>query len=208
MSIEKTINIIVVVLIIILIAGIGTLVVYQKHRYKDVYFKYNGYDVQKVVKNGIYYELTMGFAKENSPNENVIPVRISSRNDPRTLENISVQGDIKNPIYKKGLYVVFEKNATGPSVIAGMEISKITGNPSLYNINTTGAMIESIEGKSVPVKTCKDVSASTGVIWLRAGKETKIFNEKDCIIIEGTNEYELIRGADRYILTLLGIMKQ
>ncbi len=206
MKIEKKINIIVISLIVILVVGIISLVIYQKYKYRDIYFNYNGFDVNRVsTKNGIFYYIKMFLEGSNQP------LVISTRYDPRTLENISVEGDIK-AIIKDKLYISFDKETTGVSVIAGMEISKITGNRILYNIPTHGAMVEEIEGKNITVKSCKDVGEKTGVIWLKLGNITKIYskniNEKgECIIIEGTNEYELIRGADRFILTLLGIMK-
>lgn len=202
MKTEKKVNIIVIIMIIILVIGIVSLVFYQKYKYSNVYFNYNGFDVQKMnTKNGVFYYIKMFLG------DNPQPVVISTRYDPRTLENISIEGNIKDPIMKKELYLSFDKKTTGKSIIAGMEISKITGNPSLYNIPTQGAMIEDNSGKNVTVKTCNNVNTETGVIWLRLGNETKIYNKLGCIVIEGTDEYELIRGADRFILTLLEIMK-
>lgn len=202
MKIEKKVNIIVITLIILLVIGIVSLVSYQKYKYKDIYFNYNGFNIHKVnTGNGVFYYIKM-FLESSAQ-----PLVISTRHDPRTLENISVRGNLKDPIIKNNLYISFDKETTGVSVIAGMEISKITGNSFLYNIPTSGAMIERIEGKNITIKNCNDVDDNVGVIWLRLSNETRIYNENNCIIIEGTNEYELIRGADRYILTLLGIMK-
>ena len=202
MKFEKKINIIVIILIIVLVVGVISLIFYQKFRYKEVYFNYNGFDVHKMnTKNGVFYYIQM-FLENNAQ-----PLVISTKYDPRTLENISVEGNIKKPIIKNELYVSFDEKTTGVSVIAGMEISKITGNSLLYNIPTHGAMISDFEGKNVTVKNCNDVDNKTGVIWLKLSNETKIYNQNDCIIVEGINEYELIRGADRFILTLLDIMK-
>ncbi len=202
MKVEKKINIIVITLIIILIIGTISLVLYQKNKYNDVYFNYNGFSIHKMnTPNGIFYYINM-FLEGSSQ-----PLIISTKHDPRTLENISIEGNFKDPIIKNNLYISFDKDTTGKSVIAGMEISKITGNSILYNIPTYGAMIENIEGKNITVKSCSDVNKETGVIWLKLGDKTRIYNNNDCIIVEGTNENELIRSADRYILTLLGIMK-
>lgn len=205
MKIEKKINIVVISLIIILIIGVLFLVIYQKNKYSDIYFRYNGFDIHKMdTKNGVFYYIKLFLEGSNQP------LIISTKNDPRTLENISIKDnfkEIKEAIMKNNLYVSFDKDTTGVSIIAGIEISKITGNRVLYNIPTYGAMIEEINEKNITVKNCEDVNDKTGVIWLKLGNETKIYNNNGCIIIEGTSEYELIRGADRFILTLLGIMK-
>jgi len=209
MNLEKKVNIVVITLIIILVIGIISLVVYQKYKYRSVYFNYNGFDVHKVRRGNVdFYYIKMFLEGSNKP------LVISTRNDPRTLENISIEDDfedIKKAIIKRELYISLDTNTTGLSVISGMEISKITGNSVLYNIPTHGAMISKIEGKNVTVKSCYDADNETGVIWLKLGNKTRIYskgiNKNKCVIIEGSNEYELIRGADRFILTLLGIMK-
>lgn len=202
MEIEKKINIIVIILIIILIIGTLFLIFYQKNKYSDIYFTYNGFDIQKMnTPNGVFYDIKMFLEMSNQP------LIISTKHDPRNLENISIKGNFKNPILKNNLYISFDKDTTGKSVIAGMEISKITGNSYLYNMPTHGAMIEEVENKNITVKDCNDVDKETGVIWLKLGDKTRIYNQNDCIILEGTNENELIRSADRYILTLLNIMK-
>ena len=43
-------------------------------------------------------------------------------------------------------------------------------------------------------------------IKLQLGEENKIFKEGSCVVVEGKTEEDLIRGADRLFLRLLGIM--
>ena len=83
MKSEKKVNTIVITLIILLVIGAVFLLIYQKQRYKDIYFKYNGFDVHKVnTKNGIFYYVKIFL--ENNPQ----PYLINVRHDPRTLEDI------------------------------------------------------------------------------------------------------------------------
>ncbi len=202
---EKQLTIIVLSLIIVLIIGTLLMFVYQKIRYSDVYFTYNGFDVQKVIDNNVpTYKIKFYF--ENNPN----PFIISFRNNPKDLENITIDSNINDELLKKGvkeLYITMPSNASSLSIIAATEISKITGNQYFFNLPTHGALTNPIEGKDVPVKTCNDVSTNTSIILFKIGQESKIYNQNGCIILEGNNEYEFIRDSNRLVLTLLNIMK-
>lgn len=101
-----------------------------------------------------------------------------------------------------------DQNSSVISVIAATEISKILGNYYFFNVPTEGALIKPVEGKQVLVKTCEDVNSTTSIIYLKIGDKKQIYSKNDCIIIEGKTEYELIESADRFILTLIGIMKE
>jgi hypothetical protein len=202
---EKQLTIIVFSLIIILIIGFLFMFFYQKIRYSNIYFTYNGFDIQKVIDNNIpFYKIKFYF--ENNPN----PFIISFRNNPKDLENITISNNIKDILLKKGvkeLYITMPSDASSVSIIAATEISKIVGNQYFFNLPTHGALTNPIEGKDVPVKTCNDISSNTSIILFKIAQETKIYSENSCIIIQGNNEYELIRGANRLVLTLLNIMK-
>lgn len=200
---EKQITIIVVSLIIVLIIGTLFMFFYQKIRYSDIYFTYNGFDIQKVVDNNVpTYKIKFYF--ENNPQ----PFIIGFRNNPKDLENITIDKSIKDVLFKKGvkeLYVTMPSNATSLSVIAATEISKIVGNKYFFNLPTHGALAE--PNDKWPYKTCNDVLTNTSIILLKIAPETKIYSENGCIIIEGNNEYEIVRSANRLVLTLLNIMK-
>jgi hypothetical protein len=38
------------------------------------------------------------------------------------------------------------------------------------------------------------------------GDETKIYLEGNCVIVQGTDEWEIVRAADRLTFGLLGVM--
>jgi len=202
---ERQLTIIVMSLIIILIIGILFMFFYQKMRYSNIYFTYNGFDVQKVVDNNVpSYKIKFYF--ENNPNSFII----SFRNNPKDLENITIDNNISDILFKKDvkeLYITMPSNASSLSVIAATEISKIVGNQYFFNLPTHGALTSPVEGKDVPVKTCNDVSTNMSIILLKIGPESKIYSQNGCVILEGNNEYELIRDANRLVLTLLNIMK-
>jgi len=106
---------------------------------------------------------------------------------------------------KDELFITMDPDATGLTVLAGTEISKIIGSPFLYNVPTRGALLRDV-GNGAPVKTCSDVNETTSIVKLETGSENKVYSEKGCVIVQGTNESELIRSADRLSLTVLGVM--
>jgi hypothetical protein len=90
------------------------------------------------------------------------------------------------------------------AVIAGTEISKILGKVWFKKVQA--GLTRAVEGSDFPVITCQNISKDRRVIELRLGNETKIFQEEGCIIVQGTDEEELVRAADRLAYRLLKIM--
>ena len=200
---EKKSNKIIIVLFIILIIGSFSMYFYQKSRYKDTYFDYNGFAVHKVkdkANNDIYQ--TKIFLGENPQ-----PYLITTRYNPTELEEIEVLNDFKKDLFKKEIYITMDSNSTAVSDLAATEISKITGNILLYNIPTHGALTLPVEGKDNPIKTCNDVTKDQTIILLKQSNQSKIYSQNGCIILEGKDEFDLIRVANRLILTLLGVME-
>ncbi len=189
---------------IILLVSLLALFIYQGYRFNSIYFTYHGFDVRKVQDNGVSYKIE--FTLPNNPQ----PYIISVRNDPRELESIPVEENLKEKVIKKELFITMEPEpvSTGVTIIASLELARITGAQELFNLPTTGALFRPVEGKNVTLKTCADTSQQTAIVYLKPGNATQIYSENDCVIIEGTDEYELIKGADRLALTLLGIMKE
>ncbi len=149
---------------------------------------------------------------------------IPLRNDPRSIENIIVEdfdevdwlkksSEAANyDILAKEVYITFDpiKYSGGDLGIAGGEIAKIIGSSStgMYKIPTGGAFTKSLNEYSKIIKTCDDANSETGIILLTLGNENKVNVEEDCIIIEGNSYEGLIKSADRFLLTLLGIIPQ
>lgn len=159
------------------------------------------FNVTKVSDTDTYITLYIG--KEQTP------YAIDMRNDPLSLENITVDGMINTRIYgDKQIYVTVNPNAnlSAKTTIAALEIDKIIDNPKLYNITVSSAMtLPNTYG--YPVKTCNDGSDNTTIIWLTLGSETTVYTDNYCIIVVGTSEDGIIRAADRLVYQLLGIMR-
>ena len=142
------------------------------------------------------------------------------RNGPESLESIPVTNlsvawlksatESENyNILAKSVYLTFSPKLSGGDLaIAGGEIAKVLGtsNYGIYKIPTGGAVTESIEGKNSIVRTCNNATRDMGIILLSIGNETKVYSDKDCVIVQGTNYVNLIKAADRFIYELLGIL--
>ena len=45
------------------------------------------------------------------------------------------------------------------------------------------------------------------VALLKLGEETKVYLEKDCVILQGETEEDITRAADRFVYHILEVMK-
>lgn len=194
-----------VILIVSFALGVAGMLIYQKNRYKDTYFEYNGYTIHKVTdKSGNNVYQTQIFVGKDAR-----PYYITTRFSPNELEYINVNNyNLNSNLFKKEIYITMGPSSTAVSVLAATEISKITGNFFIFNVPTHGALTSSVEGKNVTVKTCNDVSTDQSIIYLKQTNESKIYSKKGCIILEGKDEYDLIKVANKLILTLLGVIKE
>ena len=186
------INKILIVLVIIALVSLPIFIYMQKSNT----FTYNEYKFSKNSANG--YDIEIFFKNDPSPHY------INVRYNPKELERIPVETDLKSKLLKNEVYVTLDKNLTSTSVIAVAEISKIIGNQYLFNIPTKGALTYDT-GKNL-FKTCDDATFQTGIILLKLADETKITSDKKCVIVQGTNEDEIIRAATKLNLILLSIM--
>jgi len=140
-------------------------------------------------------------------NENPQPYQISSRYNPKDLEDIEVYAGLKDDIIKEELYVTLEPTLTGNAVIAFSEINKYLENPFLFNMPTFPGFIRAVEGNDIKVITCDDATDTIGVVLFNITEENKIYSRDGCVIMEAASERDLIRVADRLTLTILGVMK-
>ena len=179
-------------------------------RIEEYYFEYNGV-MFAPSKSGVGYDM------EFYVNEAQYPVKMSVRGDPRELEDVRIDIEKVKPMVvgKKQIYVTInpDDNLTGRTTVAAQEIDYFIDNPFLFNIPVNSSFLIPYEGSETPIseqaiKTCKDANDKTGVIWMRLGNETAVFEEDGCIVVQGKepDEMEIIMAADRFYLTMLGVM--
>jgi hypothetical protein len=129
------------------------------------------------------------------------------RLDPRNASNISIDSTSAGQILNsQKVYVVVDplQSDLAKIAIASFEISRI---PPLYNIGVTGAYTRDSNppNANIPIRTCKDASNTTSVIYLNIGNKTGIETIDGCVYVTGQNADELILAADKLGYNLVGI---
>jgi hypothetical protein len=202
MAQDKITNIFIVMTIALV--AFGAFVFFQEPQTAvlDNYQYSNGYTIFEIQKvNEIESYITLLVGQEGSK------YTIGLRNDPLSLEDIPVEGSLNTRIFgSEEIFVTINPmaNLSAKTTVAALEINTIIDNENLYGIPVSSAMTK--EYGNYTVKSCLDATAENPVIWLTLGSETKVYTDGYCIIIVGTDEDNIIRAADRFLLTLLGIM--
>ena len=135
---------------------------------------------------------------------------LEMRLSPFDVENISFDESVLPLIVNaKQIYLTVSPNLTGKSIIAMIEVGRLTGEVyNFYNIPTNAALTYSKDGQEeVPIITCKNSTSGTVVLHFLIGNSDKVSLNDVCILIQGTSEDRLIASADRLTYGLAGIMR-
>ncbi|MFA5084694.1 MAG: hypothetical protein WC475_04965 [Candidatus Paceibacterota bacterium] len=129
-------------------------------------------------------------------------------NDPASLEDIEIDRAVKNKILDDEQ--VFITWAPVPefkqtTVFIYNDLKKVIAEPDIFNIPVGFA--QTSEYKNYTVMGCKDATPKQSVILLKIGEPTGILTEGNCIILQGKDEAEIMKAADRLIYLLLGVMR-
>ncbi len=166
----------------------------------DNYQYSNGYtvfEVHKVSDTESYIEVFVG--------DEETAYMMGFRNDPLSVEDILVEGDINTRIYgDSGVFVTIDPNEglTGLTTIAALEINNIL--ETLYNIPVGSAMTS--EYSNYTVMNCNTASGDYTVVYLTLGEDTYVYTDGYCIVVVGETEEDIVRATDRMLFDLLGIM--
>jgi uncharacterized membrane protein len=137
------------------------------------------------------------------------PVYLQFRYGPRELENISITPGIEEIIKNKGaIYFTSSPNLSSKTSLAQIEVGRLIGmtDYSLYQVPAQAGLTEQTGNMSIPVITCANATNIIGVMLFTTGNQTAVYAEGDCIVVQGTNEQEIIRAAERLAYHLLKIM--
>ena len=209
MSQEKRLNTIVYVLIIILIILVVLILINRKSPIlsnKYIYTSPKGeeFTFTKTKVENITLHVLTAYVEYNGLHQYTIPFR----NNPNEVDKIPIETNIKNKILnKKGIFITLNPYLKSDAVIAAVEISRVIGTNDygVFKIPTQSATTISTN-TTYPVINCNDVTKDIGVILIGIGNYTRIFSNKECIIVEGDNYDNLIRAADKLSLHLLNVM--
>lgn len=135
---------------------------------------------------------------------------IPLRYGPKDLEDIPVYEYIKDkfsPITTKATYLTLDPDLDANAVVASIEMVKVIGvaEYGVLKIPVIPAFTKPTESSNSTI-TCENATKEMKVIWLTLGDTTKVDYDSNCVIVQGKDSGELIRAADRFILTILGVM--
>lgn len=191
----------ILILVLLLIAGCGPFKVNKS----STYLYSNGDSEFKVTKvafdNYIGYQIEIYFPGNHQP------YYINLRYDPLSLEDINIDRKIFHTLRDdNNVYITIDPDAnlTSKATIAALEIDKFIDNKYFMNIAVNSSMTKPYH--NFAVRTCENATKESSVIWLKKSDKNQISLDNNCIIIEGKTEDDLIRGADRLSLYLIGIM--
>lgn len=163
---------------------------------------YNGFEFTRTGQ-GFYETRVSGAAGETA---------LQFREHPSDVDNISMSSRVPLAMRamqeRNGSLVLTVDDAYaegGRSGIALYEISKITNY--MFGINTTGAVMNASLSDRYPEITCANVTSERVVIEITEGEETAITEENGCITMTAPTGADVIRGADRIVYGLLGIIE-
>ncbi|MBN2423310.1 hypothetical protein JXB41_08865 [Candidatus Woesearchaeota archaeon] len=164
---------------------------------------YNGFTFEKV--NGIWYtNIVLGWLDKK------IPYSAGFYYPPNEVENVSFEkntGIILKLKAKHTVYISVDPDLDAKAVLAGTEISKILGK--VFFIDVKAGLTKPSNNPDFPVITCEDISNNSKVVIIQKANETRVRRTTDgCIFVEGPDEDELIRAADRLAYNLLDIDKR
>ena len=198
---EKRITIMVVVIFLVIISTFYFFVFKETSEQDPNNYIYNDFRVIKSQNPNIVGYAIIGYLEDQ-------PYQFNLRNDPIHTENITVQENAREILLTKPkVYLTMAPNLTSKSVIAALEVANtISRKLGIYNIETIGALTRPAPNNPTEVITCDNITQKQNVILFKLGDETKVFLEGECIIIQGTNEWEIIRAADRLVYDVLEVI--
>lgn len=197
---DKQIKIIIYVLIGLLIVLVAYVYLTQQKVTPGTY-KYKDFEIQQIDEGtGISYKIKLFIGEDPTA------YYINTRYDPEQVEDIPSEDINDKIIGKKEVFIVIDPyaNLTGQTTLAALEIDKFIDNRYLFNIPVNSAFTEDYQ--NMTVKTCGNANNETAVIWLKLGDETRIYSDKECVILEGKTQEDLIKLATLLNFKLLKIV--
>ncbi|MAG52863.1 MAG: hypothetical protein CMH62_02775 [Nanoarchaeota archaeon] len=200
MKSEKQVTIF-VLLVILVLAAAGAFLIINSNKGTPDEYNYNNFRVSK--------NPTIGYTVVAYTGQQ--PYHLQLRNDPRNVENITIDPKIRSLILtKQEIFFTLDPDFNSIPVLGAMEMANILGRRlGLYDKRVTGTVTRQPENsEGVQVVDCDKVTEDVNVVRLQLGSETKVFLEdNECIIVQGTNEWEIVRASDRLIYQLLEVIE-
>ena len=102
------------------------------------------------------------------------------------------------------IYLTTDPEYPAGVILGAVEIAKVLGN--IYEKEVKSATTRPDNRTDAPVITCEDIGPDQRVIQLILGNSTRIYNNKGCIIVEGTNTINVVKASERLAFEMLRIL--
>ena len=211
---EKSVNMIVYILIGIAILGVAAFILFPGMKVSNEFTYKN--------QAGEPFEFVTGYAGKvpiytlkvtaTYGDKLLKQYEIPLRNKPQELEAIPVDDEVRQKILNsRGVFITMQPELDQKAAIAGIQLAKVLGTADygIFKIPVQGAFtlpINTTNTSDYPVKTCQDATPDIRVIILTLGGENKAYVTADCVIIKATDEGNLIKVAEAVVLKLLNVL--
>ena len=154
-------------------------------------FKYGDFTVHKTKLEGTTVDFYLIPLKIGN-NE---PFNLMLRKDPREIENITfeVNGSFWGGM--KGIWITTDANYTSDATIASGEIGRFVKGIGLRSDYALTSKIG-----DYPEITCSNATKEIRVVDLRLGNETRVYEQDNCLIVEGADYDGMVKAADKLVM--------
>jgi hypothetical protein len=142
------------------------------------------------------------------------------RASPKDLEDIPVYGNVKQIVNKSNteyIHIAFPANLdeemqNAKMAIATYQVGRLFGDLFEYKIPAGAAIIPGTDiysqsNEDVPLIDCNNATNKTSVLMFMYGDENSVIKRGNCYTLTGTTEDDLVRVAERFSFTVLGVMQ-
>jgi hypothetical protein len=123
-----------------------------------------------------------------------IPSMKNSRNETITPELF---------VNAKKVYITVDPDYPASTILGGVEIAKILAQ--VYGKEVKAAVTRT-GTTDAEVVTCEDTREGVRIINLRLGNSTRIYSEKGCVVVQGTDTVELLKASERLTFEMLKML--
>ncbi|MBU2639691.1 MAG: hypothetical protein KKG75_03215 [Nanoarchaeota archaeon] len=191
-------------LLLIALVSFGIYVISTKQTTNPNEYIYNDF---RVFKNPAIGYTVVAYLEEQ-------PYHLQLRYDPKNVTDIPIDSRIRSSImFKEAVFFTIDPDFNSIPVLGASELATILGRRlGIYDKRVFGAITKESENATEPsgnlIVDCDNVTQKSNIVRLQLGPETKVFLENNgCIIVQGTNEWEIVRASDRLIYHILEVIK-
>lgn len=123
---------------------------------------------------------------------------------PQDIEYISLSDEVKSALNQPVWTVAYNPQDVRNSTLGEAQYYL---EFHLSDKRTIERALTNVTVESLPQKSCADATESQPVVLIEFANETGVFVENNCVRISSLSDLDLVRGVERVIYHVLGVMK-